>query len=313
MPDQVHHYWLRALSETEALARSGRPGRLLRRPFRYVHAMLFRHLVFPQTNKPKIVKAETFFGETLNIPLPACTDIYLTGGKSHDSEIRLARFLIQTLREGDTVLDLGAHIGFFTRLLSSLCGKQGRVIAVEPSAGTFALLHENTRDKKNILALEAAAGAEEGQISFFEFDSSHSEYSSTDASQYAGTAWFEQHRPVQRTVPCVSIDGLCRLHQLHPILIKIDVEGGELHVIQGARECLRQDKPILVMEFHPQGPNRGLHLQTLEELTGIGYRAFCITAEGTLGSFHPNHAAADSDNIVLMHPGCARKIPDSGY
>lgn len=313
MPEQVHPEWHKALSETEAMARSGRLGRMMRRPFRYMHAMFFRHLVFPRTNKPKVVQTETFFGETLSIPLPACTDIYLTGGKSHDSEIRLARFLLQMVREGDMVMDLGAHIGFFTRFLAALCGGKGKVIALEPSAGTFALLQENTRQKKNILALESAAGAEEGTVSFFEFESSHSEYSSTDASQYAGAEWFEQHRPVQRTVPCVTIDGLCLRNQLHPILIKIDVEGGELNVIRGASECLKQDRPALVMEFHPEGPNRSLHLQTLDELAQIGYRPFTITAEGNLRSFRPEQTAADSDNIVLLHPGCPRKIPGSGY
>lgn len=300
MPEQAHHHWLNALSETETLARSGRIARMVHRPLRYARAMIFRHLIFPLSRKAKVVETETFFGETLNVPLPACTDIYLTGGKSHDSELRLSRFLINRLTSGDTIIDLGAHVGFFTRLCATLCKPHGRVIALEPSADTYKLLDKNVIGIGHITALEAAAGATVGEISFYEFKSSHSEYSSTDAGQYVGESWFIRNQPTLRQVRCETIDGLCQHYQLQPTLIKIDVEGGELDVIRGALQCLTECRPVVVMEFHANGPNRERHMSTMQQLTAMGYRAFSIDKLGKLEAFDPDSVLKDSDNLVFV-------------
>lgn len=77
----------------------------------------------------------------MNIALPASTDIYLTGGKSHDSEIRLAKFLIKNLNQGDNFVDIGAHYGYFTLLGAHLVGKGGRVF-FEPGKSTYSLLEK---------------------------------------------------------------------------------------------------------------------------------------------------------------------------
>lgn len=300
MPNQRQSDLLEALKHTERMARGRRLHRLFMHPWNYVQAMAIRHLWFPLTGYPVLRKIRTFFDAALVIPLPACTDIFLTGGKSHESELRLSRFLINRLKSGDTIIDLGAHVGFFTRLCATLCEPHGRVIALEPSAGTYPLLHKNVIGIGHITALEAAAGAKIGEISFYEFKSSHSEYSSTDAAQYIGESWFSRNQPTLRQVRCETIDGLCQHFQLQPTLIKIDVEGGEPDVVRGAIQCLTECRPIVVMEFHTAGPNRERHQSTMQQLTAMGYRAFRIDKLGALASFDPDSVLKDSDNLVFV-------------
>src|SRR5690606_12974270 len=118
---------LQRLKQVEKLANTSKAGRLLHDPFRYVNTLAFTKFIYPRTHKGVLKKARTFFGNDMQVLLPAATDIYLTGGKTHSSEIRLARFMINRLKPGDVYVDIGAHFGFFTLLASALVGDKGKV------------------------------------------------------------------------------------------------------------------------------------------------------------------------------------------
>ncbi|MEZ4982586.1 MAG: hypothetical protein R2769_13585 [Saprospiraceae bacterium] len=117
-------------------------------PFKYLGAILHRQLVFPLQKKSWETKSKTFWGEEMILLLPSSTDIYLTGGKSHDSEIRLAKFLIHQLRPGDTFVDIGTHYGYFTLLALEIVGASGKVFSLEASPVNFSILEKNTRNRK---------------------------------------------------------------------------------------------------------------------------------------------------------------------
>ena len=128
--------FLRQLAHVEKLAASSRWHRLLHAPGRYIYAIGFRTLVYARTRRGVFRQVNTFFGVPMQVVLPAGTDLYLTGGKTHDSEIRLARLLLETLRPGDDFVDVGAHFGYFALLAAQLVGPTGRVRAYEASAST---------------------------------------------------------------------------------------------------------------------------------------------------------------------------------
>jgi len=115
------------VKKVEQIASASKMGRLLKNPLKYIHAILFRELVYKNTKREKHVMAPTFFGVDMHLLLPSSTDIYLTGGKSHDSETRLAKFLIHELQTGDTFVDVGAHYGYFSLLAAKLVGDTGTV------------------------------------------------------------------------------------------------------------------------------------------------------------------------------------------
>ncbi|PSR52137.1 FkbM family methyltransferase [Adhaeribacter arboris] len=294
----------RALTNVERLARASKLQRFLAHPVRYTWAILFRQLVYPRTRRPAYQKVETFFGLPMRVALPAATDIYLTGGKSHDSEIRLARFLIQNLKPGDQFLDIGAHFGYFTLLAAKLVGTSGRVLAFEASSINFSLLQENTAGIEPISCFQRALSDQEGTLTFYQFPIQFSEYNSRDITQYQHEPWFRKYAPEKITVPAVTIDFIVKQEELTPKIIKIDVEGGELQVIKGGAQTWSGVAPIIVMEYLAPTRLNATHQQALLILQQSGYETFAINTAGALIPCpEPEHYLKinklDSDNLVL--------------
>ena len=141
---------IKKLAAIEQLARGSVLGRFFKNPVRYVAAIGYWRLFYPLKKRGKFARARTFFGAEMEVVLPSATEIFLFGAKTHDSEIRLARFLLKNLRPGHTFCDVGAHFGYFTLLASQLVGENGRVIAFEASRSTFEILKKNTIQAANV-------------------------------------------------------------------------------------------------------------------------------------------------------------------
>lgn len=301
-PDRQHLH--DALAEVERLARASRLGRLAARPRAYLRALGHREVAYRLHRRPLPARARTFFGAELAVELPAGTDVYLTGGKSHDSEIRLARYLLRAVPAGATVLDVGAHYGYFALLAAELVGARGRVEALEAAPSTFAVLRGNASAKPQLTPHALAAAAGPGQLTFYEFDVLHSEYNSLEAAQYDGADWLAGNPPRGVTVAATSLDAFAAERELAPDLVKIDVEGGEEAVIAGAGELLRTHRPIVVMEVLPGGGDGGPHARAAGLLRAAGYRPHRITASGHLESVADavQHVATggQSDNVVFL-------------
>ena len=102
-----------------------------------------------------------------------------------------------------------------------------------------------------------------------------------------------------------TLDNVCKQRGLVPTVMKIDVEGAELMVIEGALDTLKQ-RPIILMEllrkwslvfgYHPN--------DVFALLASFGYRAWVFSSEHT-GLLEPCHAVTDDTvqtNFVFMHP-----------
>jgi FkbM family methyltransferase len=283
---------LARLNRVEQLARATRWQRLLHHPYRYIYALCFRGFVYAKNKTEKIVDTRLFYGRQVQVALPAATDIYLTGGKSHVSEIRLARFLIHNLSEGDHFLDIGAHYGYFTLLAAELVGASGKVMAFEPTERSYQLLAYNTQSAGNIQSINKAVSNSEQPISFYEFPNRYSEYNASDVSQFEQEDWYKDAPPQKRTVAAKTID-MITAGTFKPQVIKIDVEGAEQYVIAGGLQYFRRNAPIIVMEYLAPGRSNDSHRKALELLTGIGYRSFVIASDGSL------QPTADIDSYLL--------------
>ena len=187
---------IKQLNNVEKLANYTKIQRLLHHPFKYIYAMCFREFIYPKTKQEKIVTAPLFYGDKMKIALPASMDIYLTGGKTHTSEIRLASFLLKNLEKGAQFLDIGGHFGYFTLLAAKAVGLKGKVYSYEPSEKSFNLLKLNTEKQKNVNCLNQAVSDKEGEITFYQFPVIYSEYNSMDISQYENEEWFQNLPPL---------------------------------------------------------------------------------------------------------------------
>lgn len=268
------------LSRVKMIAGYSKWGRLRHHPVRYAGAMLFKSFVYPVLKKGIRVQTPLFFGKQVNIELPSSTDIYLTGGKSHGSEIRLAEFMIRTLREGDHFLDIGAHIGYFTLLANELLGDDGRIEAFEPAKESFALLQQNTVSCLSIRIHQYAVSDNTEALVFYEFPSMYAEYNTRDISQFNDASWIASFPPQKVSVSCTTIDMMTANGDFHPSVIKIDVEGGEYQVVRGGTNYLANNSPTVVMEYVSGKRTNTAHVLAIDLLRSHAYLPHIITAGG---------------------------------
>jgi len=293
------------LHNVEVIAEASKLKRMLSNPLKYFSAILFRELIYRMTKKEREIKCGTFFGTQMTILLPSSTDIFLTGGKSHISEIGLAKFLINYLNEGDTFIDIGAHYGYFSLLSSALVGPNGQVISFEAAPTTFDIFNKNQKLAPNISGYNNAISNETSDLIFYEFPNLYSEFNTIDNKQFQNESWYTEYAPKQITVKGIVLDDFIEEHRLYPKIIKIDVEGAEYKVLEGAIRHLQSYNPIVVMEYLSNERSNKEHKNAEILLISFGYKPHSIDTKGELIklediSMHLNDNDLISDNIVFL-------------
>jgi len=146
---------------------------------------------------------------------------------------------------GMVALDIGANVGAYSILLGQWAGPSGRVYAFEPSGAAFRGLvrHVSLNAQDGIVQAVAVAVSDvdgNGDLIVAE---------TAGESRLAGPS----EAGATSSVPTTTIDAFCGRERLQPSFIKIDVEGGELAVLRGARETIRRrDRDVaLFVELHP--------------------------------------------------------------
>jgi FkbM family methyltransferase len=296
---------LNKLSKVEILAKTSKFNRCISHPIAYTTAILHRNVVYHISKQPLFRNTVTFFDEKMKVALPAATDIYLTGGKTHDSEIRLAKFLLNYLEYNDHFWDIGAHFGYFSLLASKIIGEKGFVLAVEAAPENYKILVNNVAMHKHINALDAAVSNINDKLTFYTFPTLFSEYNSFDIKQYENKEWFRNVKYNTIVIPAYTLDTLVDKYKSKPNIIKIDVEGAEHLVIEGAENMMQNIKPIFILEYiyGNDSPNK---IIAIDKLKLFGYSPFIINDDGSVASiqnidnfcFENNR---DSENIVFIH------------
>lgn len=178
----------------------------------------------------------------------------------------------KTIKPGMIVVDIGAHIGYFTRLFSRLAGPSGRVVAFEPDPQNFALLQKNTAGLPNVTLVNAAVSDKKGSIDFYQIEDSTGCHTTvpTDA-------------PAKKfSVDAVAFDDLAQ--NFFPNIVKMDIEGGEPRALLGMKELLTNTRPLrIVMELNPEALARAATApaDVIASLKQKGFAAFGILPGGT--------------------------------
>lgn len=296
---------LKSLKNVERLSKSNKLVRFLNNPLKYLEAISFKYLSFKKNKQPKVVQTNTFFNKKMHLYLPSSTDIYLTGGKSHFSEIKLAKFLIKNLNDGDIFFDVGAHYGYFTLLGAHLVGKLGKVFAFEASPATFKILHKNKNNFENIETYNQAVSDKSGELTFYEFPNLFSEFNSIYINQHQNSEWFIGNKPKKVKVAAIVLDDFLSTNKHHTKIIKIDVEGAEYEVIKGLQNYLTQNQPIIVLEFLSKKLGNNAHKKAKQLITTLGYQAHYLNKDGDPKilkdtSVYFENKKIDSDNFIFI-------------
>jgi FkbM family methyltransferase len=174
--------------------------------------------------------------------------------------------LAKILRPGQVFFDVGANVGFYSLLAARLVGSTGRVVAIEPLPRNIAFLYRHIALNKahNVTILPLACANRSAIESFCEGENNA-------LGHLAGTSDKpDASSPAFRAslVATLSLDEAVEALALSPDVIKIDVEGAELRVLEGARNILAEVRPALLLSVHSDQ----LREDCLRFLEGFGYR-----------------------------------------
>ncbi|HVE81882.1 MAG TPA: FkbM family methyltransferase [Myxococcales bacterium] len=232
--------------------------------------------------------ADQLRGQDLRIAQGVGQGLWFNAGRSKagyalgTTEPRLQGAFARLLRPGMTVYDVGASVGFQAVLAARLVGREGRVVAFEPFPENAAWARHNARlnDFGHLEVLEVAVAAADGSARF---------QAGKDVN------WGKLDSGGALEVKVRSLDSVSAELGARPAAIKIDVEGAEASVLDGARGVLSSASPILFIDCH------GTNASVAERLEPLGYRLVVLGGGGV-----PLREASWDAQVVALPPG----LPD---
>jgi FkbM family methyltransferase len=202
----------------------------------------------------------------------------LTNGQLY--EPATSQLFLRYLRPNDRVVDVGAHVGYYTLLASVLVGTSGQVLSCELSPTNFDRLnyHLQINQCQNVRAVLGAIGDREEEISFFMNLDNDGGHALWDVGKHPFNQQSAQHLQ-QIKAPMRTLDSLLRDNDGPLRLLKIDTEGAEPLVLAGAKTTLQQWRPALViLEINQFGLQQlGFsQMDARRPLQELGYNGYVI-------------------------------------
>lgn len=184
-------------------------------------------------------------------------------------EPRNTELIKSEIREGEVVLDIGAHIGYFTLIFSRLVGPNGRVYAFEPDPGNFAILKKNIEMNgcRNVVLEQKAVSDRAGQGVLMCW--------SLQGLESAGTKKSKE----SEVVDTIVLDEYLRNENRRISFIKIDIEGHEFSALRGAWRILSEsDRLRILTEFDSfRWSSIGIRpREYLDFLSGLGFDIYLV-------------------------------------
>ncbi len=185
------------------------------------------------------------------------------------------------LRDGMTFVDVGANQGEFS-LFAAKRLPHGRVIAFEPMTEMFERLNRNV-EVNGFQTVQTVKQGLWSEPSRHELYWSDERFSDGSFHEGLGTVFPSAARstPVEE-IECTSLDEFVEANQIRAIdVVKIDVEGSELHVLSGASEALARFRPVLIMEAdRTAAADAGIGLDPLLDFVESRYSVEVISRNG---------------------------------
>ena len=195
-------------------------------------------------------------------------------------------FVGRVVQPGDTVVDVGANIGYYTCYLARLVGPKGHVLAFEPAPDLIDILRDNVafNGYENVQVLNQAVTETTGPLTL---------YMETGRPEDNRIFKDEQDSAIRRehVVEGTCLDDSPFLREHPPVFIKMDIQGAEIYAVRGMRRLLQESPGVCVLlEYWPYGLIRaGFRPEELiETLLGVGLHVCRVADDGQLVAVDPS-------------------------
>ncbi len=208
-------------------------------------------------------------------PHPGMRKTFQTYALNNIHEPETTELFKRLINRGDTIVDFGANIGYFTLLAARLTGKKGIVYAFEPEPTNFKFLQKNIslNGYDNVKAFQKAVSSENGKTELFicDYDTGHHTINS-----YNGIKAYSKGRKSQMhsiEIETIKLDDFLKGKKID--LMKVDAEGSEFLAIEGMKGLLKKNKDIkIVLEYFPLLVKNmgGDPIKMIQDLLDMGFR-----------------------------------------
>lgn len=188
-------------------------------------------------------------------------------------------YIMQTVKPGQTVLDIGAHKGGYLYTFLGLVGKQGRVFAFEPQSLLYNYLvkMKDMLQWNNVNIDHVALSDTEKDVTLY-IPTNHVSAKSAPGATILDISG-RSDLDFTETVHTDSLDHYCAAYHIAPDFLKIDVEGNEMNIFIGGMETIRKYKPRILVEIDANYVGEEKVLETFRLMQSLGYKGSFILSE----------------------------------
>ena len=203
------------------------------------------------------------------------------------NNMSFVKYVLRTF--GGCMVDVGANLGSYTLIAAE--ARKGAIVSIEPHPGTYRNLLANIRLNacSNVVALNVAVSNADGVLTITDIGESAINRIVAAAS-YDGASV---------PVPCRTLDGVCEDSRVIPTLVKIDVEGHEVQVLEGFRRTSAGTEAMIV--------ENGESPAVLEQTTALKFLGPWYVHFGSR-SFRKTPQPRAEDPVFLKPQLCTRLV-----
>ncbi|WP_420644362.1 FkbM family methyltransferase [Candidatus Leptofilum sp.] len=232
-------------------------------------------------------------------------------------EVETIALLDQLAAPGLTMLDIGAHVGYYSHRYAKVLGENGRIFAFEPHPRTFATLQHNVEHLPQVTAVNLALAEQEGTAELHDYLMMSASGSLHYDESMAALQKAQTHetdiapRIAQRfdaqtfTVRTMPVDDFLAAQKVEQVdLVKMDIEGAEIGALRGMQRTIANSPNLkLVMEYNPQALTAFGHnpVAALREVQSFGFaQVEAIEQDGRLTNLthQPDHLRALTEQLM---------------
>ena len=201
----------------------------------------------------------------------------------------------QIVKEGDIVIDVGAHIGYYTLIFAKIVGTKGKVFAFEANKKNFDILEKNVlkNNFKNVICENMIISDKIGKVQMYSLDSS------------TANRLFDEGGNDKIEVDSITLDEYFKQQSKKINFIKLDIQGAEPLAIKGMNQIMENNSEIkIIQEWWPDGIKK-FDIEPTEHIINLEKKGYDIIE---IDDIQNKIIKTNSEKLIKKYPN--KKIQD---